>query len=477
MFPRPRFRNYEPLVTTQVRLRNLIKLSGINLICSEDEDDKTSKIYFTLHLSAFSKPIYTSEKIQLKKNVDWAEINCPQVFKSSQKFAVIRVWKHKEILNSNDSSKTDQLMFFWGVYFTGLIAISKHELSFKDNTLLFHIFDEVFSSPDQVIIPQSINCDQQLEIYSSSPANNSLTKSNSNGNSSNDTTETISVNNEIIKELKIKLNSSEFPKFEISSSYNVNKLMRLQELQRIIKQKSEASKLLADRICMKSAACLNIEMLMNKPVIYETRSQPGMGKQLSRLLMQQSAPPKPETILKIHELKKDIECAKFRIKLLTLERDRYRLHNKAQEIKREKLKDDNTETETLIWNSMRTLGRDNLKTHQEKLILQNDVLKNVKLALGETKKCLLRELNEIYRIEKNSDGKFCINNIHLPDAESYHETTSTATQISIALGYVAHAVLIIAKILNIPLRNTIIHEGSRSKIVDNIKILPPSDRV
>lgn len=475
MFPRPRFRNYEPLATTQIRLRNLIKLSGINLNCSENEDDKTSMIYFTLHLSAFSKPIYTSEKILLKKKVEWAEINCPQVYSNSQKCVVIRVWKHKE--SSNDSSKTDQLMFMWGVYFSGLIAISKQDIAFKDNTLLFHMFDEVFSSPDQVVIPdETLICDQQIGKLSSSPANSSMSKEPTTKSNSSDA-DTVSMS-ESVKELKIKLMCSEFPKFEIHRSYNVSKLMRLQELQRMIQQKSEASQILADRICMKSAACLNIEMLLNKPVIYETRTQPtGMGKQLSRLLMQQSAPPKPETILKIHELKKEIECAKFRIKLLTLERDRYRLHNKSQEVKREKLKDDNTESETMIWNSMRTLGRDNVKTHQEKLILQHDVLKNVKLALGETKRCLLRELNDIYRIEKNAAGKFCINNIHLPDAESYSESTSTATQISIALGYVAHAVLIIAKILNIPLRNAIIHEGSRSKIVDNIKILTPSDRV
>jgi hypothetical protein len=146
-------------------------------------------------------------------------------------------------------------------------------------------------------------------------------------------------------------------------------------------------------------------------------------------------------------------------------------------MKREKLKDENTETETMIWNSLRALSRESNKAGQEKVTMQREVLVNVRLALGETKQCLLRELNEIYAVRKNASGQFTINDIHLPDAEMYSESTATSTEISIALGYVAHAVLIVAKILNIPLRNPIKHEGSRSKILDNVKILPPSDRM
>lgn len=500
MFPRPRYRSFEPLQTQQIRLRNLIKLSAINLNC--DENDKTSMIYFTLHLSAFAKPIYTSEKVQLKNKIEWSEINCQQVFSSSQKFVVVRVWKHQLLqTKQNDdnvviSSRTDQLMFLWGVYFSSLIAISKHkELSFRENTLLFHIFDDVFSSPDQIVIPEIIICDQYLDTLSTSPlsidssiliknqkSNGTTTISSSSPKSiSTITTETsnITIGSNIgsIKDLKVKFRCQEFPRHDIQSSYSVSRLMMLQELQRKIKQKREESKILADRICMKSAACLNIDLIKRKPVIYETKTQSGMGKQLSRLLSQQRAPPKPETLLKIHELRKDIECKKFRINFLTLERDRLRLQNKMLEAKRERLKDENTENEAMIWNCMRTLSRDSLKTHQEKLFQQRELLTNNKLGLGETKRCLLKELNEIYRIQKNDKGLLCINNTHLPDAESYSSSSATASEISIALGYVSHTIIILARILDIPLKNQIIYEGSRSKIIDNIKILPPSDRM
>lgn len=503
MLTRPRYRNFEPLVTQQIRLRNLIKLSAINLNC--DESDKTSMIYFTLHLSAFAKPIYTSEKVLLKNKIEWSEINCQQVIESSQKFVVVRVWKHQLLqVKQNDGdnevvvspSRTDQLMFLWGVYFSSLIAISKHKmLSFRGNTILFHFFDDVFSSPDQIFIPEVIICDQHLDEFSSSPRSNdsilikanklngitpiSSSSPNSTSTVTNESSNTSNPDSNIvgtIQDLKVKFRCQQFPRNEIQSSYKVNSLMKLQELQRKIKLKREESNILAERICMKSAACLSIDLIRSKPVIYETKTQPGMGKQLSRLLSLQRAPPKPETLLKVHELRKDIECKKFRINFLTLERDRLRLQNKMLEMKRERLKDENTENEAMIWNCMRTLSRDSLKTHQEKLFQQRETLSNYKLGLGETKRCLLKELNEIYRIQKNEKGLFCINNIHLPDAESYSSSSATAAEISIALGYVSHTIIILARILNIPLRNQITHDGSRSKIIDNIKILPPSDR-
>lgn len=445
-------------------------------------------IYFTLHLSAFAKPIYTSEKLLLKSKVEWSEINCQQLFCSSQRFIVVRVWKHQ--LTSNDN---DQLMFLWGVYFSSLIAVSRHkDLAYRENTLLFHIFDDVFSSPDQIVIPSILICDQHVDKFSSSPVsiNHRDTHKSSNGtavvatsspvnstSSHNETNESDTINSASIAELKVKYRYQEFPRNEIQSSYRVNRLMALQELQRKIKQKREESQLIAERICMKSAACLNVDLIKKKPVIYETKVQPGMGRQLSRLLSPHATPPNPETILKAHELNKEVELVRFRIHFLTIERDRLRAKNKVLEAKREKLKDENTEDEAMIWNCMRTLSRDNLKTHQEKLFLQRETLANIRLGLGETRRCLLRELNEIYRIQKNSKGLLCINNIHLPDAESYTNTKSSFTEISTALGFVAHAVIILARILNMPLRNQIIHDGSRSRIIDNIKVLSPSDKM
>lgn len=498
MFTRPRYRNFEPLVTTQLRLRNLIKITGINFHC--DDDDKNSSVYFTLHLSAFSKPFYTSEKVDYRSKVEWPEINCHQIQISAHKFVCVRVWKRdrRKIQSDlcNNSAVTDKMLFLWGVYFSGLVSISnRDQFSFKENTLLFHLYGGCFTSPDQIILQPShntipenqSNCDHNSDKYSSS-SNFSLTNGSSNKLSPDLITGSISSSSnsnengsntvmEVSHPIKVRYVQLEFPKNEIYQSYTVETLLQIQELQRLIKHKQESSRMLADRIRTKSAACFDLEFISSKPVFYEPQKQPGMGRTLSRLLDQQPAQPKPETILKVHDLKLKIECARFRIKLLTQARDRSRHFNRSLEMKREKLKDENTEKETMIWNSLRTLSRDSLKPYLEKIALQREVLANIRMALGETKRWLLRELNEIYNVKKNERGQFIINDIHLPDAESYNDTTSTPTEISIALGYVAHAVLIVARILNIPLRNAIKHEGSRSKIIDNIKILPPTDRM
>lgn len=498
MYTRPRFRKFQSLVSTQIRLRNLIKISGLNFHC---DDDKKFSLYYTLHLSAYSKPFYTSEKVQCQKSVDWSEINSTQIQSSSQKFICVRVWRqiNKSYANSTDESSPDKMMFLWGVYFSGLVHVSdRDDIRFKENTLLFHLFGATFTSPDQIVFhpPNSIpesqpNCDQNSDKYSRS--NFSVTNGSSNKicpdrhastpprsldsiASSNGCANVMDLMSEL-KYLKVRYIQLEFAKSEVDPSYTIEKLLQLQDKQRRIKLKEENSRLLADRICMKSAACLNLELILSKPVFYEPQKQPGMGRTLSKYLSQQQAPPKPEVILRVHDLRLKIECARFRIKLLAQERDRSRQYNKSLELKREKLKDENTEKETMIWNSLRTLSRESLKSQQDKLVQQREVIATVKLALGETRRCLLREINEVYSIKRNAKGQYSINEIHLPDAESYSDTTSTPTDISIALGYVAHAVLIVSRILNIPLRNQVQLDGSRTRIVDNIKVLPAADRV
>lgn len=489
MFTRARCRTFEPLVTTQLRLRNLIKVTLINFHC----DDKNFVLYYTLHLSAFSKPFYTSEKVNCRRTLEWPEINCPLVEDSSHKFVCVRVWIRD---NRNSESSDDKMLLLWGVYFSGLVSVTNREdIKYKDNTLLFHLYGGTFTSPDQILLIRTIpdtNCDHNSDKFSSSSnfsqtngSNHKLSpdllaasppRSLESCPNSYENGSVMDIVNES-KYLKVRYVCLDFPKSEVQASYDVERLLKIQEIQRWIKLKEENSKMLADRICMKSAACLNLELIMSKPVFYETQKQPGMGRTLSLLLSQQKAQPKPEMILKVHELRVKVECARFRIKLLTKERDRSRQYNRKLETKREKLKDENTEKETLTWNSLRTLSRESLKGHQDKLQLQREVIANVALALGETKRGLLKELNEIYQIKRNAKGRYLINDIHLPDAESYADTTSTPTEISIALGYVAHAVLIIARILNIPLRNPVKHEGSRSRIVDSIKVLPATDRM
>lgn len=504
-----RSREFKPLIScsSHMRLRNLIKITAVNLQC---DNNYNNLVYFTLHLSAFSKPFYTSKSIEMRNNkADWPEINCEQYRKSSQKFICIRVWQtmNKRLKLKTINDDADKMLFLWGVYFSGLVSTMSESIKFKENTLLFHLdgSSSVFTSNDQIIyqphtannniIPTSVSseeaeqqqkdCDKDRDKYSNTNSNQI------NGNGMNNKAKisplpsssppksiesyehplnVMDILNDYHKVRYVQLN---FPKNEIQKSYTLEKLLQIQEIQREIRDRKELSKILGQRICVRDPACLDLNLIMSKPVFYEPQKQK-MGKALSRLLTQ--SPPKPEILIKGHELRIKIESARFRIKLLSQERDRIRLNNNQLIAKREKLKDDNTDTETRIWNSLRTLNRENLRTYEEKLALQREVFMNIKLALLETKRSLLKELNEIYTVKK-CDRIYTINGIHLPDAESYGDTQSTPVQFSIALGYVAHAVLIISRILNVPLRNPIRHEGSHSKILDNIKVLEPVDRM
>ncbi|CAO1400156.1 unnamed protein product [Diamesa tonsa] len=534
MYSRPRCREWEPLLTQQLRLRDLIKISGVNIKIQSDNNTK-SKIYYTLHFKPFSKPFYTSEKLEEYIAIDWSEINCQDIHKSARRNVCIRVWENQNNNIQERNNKTsstfnvnetvlssDKLLFLWGVHFSGLVLISnRKDIKLKENSLIFHLNGGTFASADTIqddneetisLINDAIpndsqtNCDYNSDRYSKSnfsqinsnkPNPDYLTQFNNFQYSSpksfdgflssslaheNNYPNSLSTVAKIIHEsryLKVRYVKLEFAKSEIRPSYTLQKLLLLQDFQRRIKNRNDSAKTLADRICMKSAHCLNLELIRNKPLYYETQKQPGMGKALSKLLSQQQAPPKPEILLKAQELRRNIECVKFRCRMLAKEREKNRQTNKSLQFKLGKIIDENIEMESFVLNSYHTLCREKEKINEEKQNLdrEQEVFHNVRLALLETRQELLRELNDIYSVKKNTHGLYAINEIHLPDAESYMDTTSTPTELSIALGYVAHTVFICSRIINIPLRNPIKLDGSRSKILDNIKLLPPTDRI
>lgn len=491
-------RDWLPLVTSHIRLRNLIRISAHNLTLHCDNNLALLEAYFTLHLSAFSKPFYTSSCVEVRNGkISWPEIYCELCRESSQEYICIRVWQK----SGSSITTADKMLFLWGVYFSGLVLVPKasrnnceDSAKFKENTLLFQLDGGVFTSSDQIIYHVKSECDtDSIPITtttktiekSESNCDKTTTHNLSNGNNENISASphTTLVQEEdekasnamdiLINYPKVRYVQLKFPRNEMQQSYTLERLIQIQEIQREINELRKQTKVIAERICMKSPACLKLDLITTaKPIFYEQK-QSGMGRALREILT--PIPPKPEVLLKSQELRIKIECTRFRIKLLSQERDRCRRNNKQLEAMREKLKDDNTDSETFIWNNRRTLNRENLRAYDEKLALQRETFTNVKLALLETRRNLLKDLNEIYYVKK-CDRSYTINGIHLPDAESYSDTQVTAVEISVALGYVAHCVLIISRILNVPLRNQIKHEGSRSRILDTVKILPPTDR-
>lgn len=525
MFNRPRCRDWTALISQQLRLRNLIQISGHNIIC-----DTKSSIYYTLHLTSMSAPFFTSEKIETPKNAIWPEINCQNILKSTEKCICIRVWQRSTTtttasplqqsdkqINETDKIETiDKVLFLWGVYFSGLVPISKRtDVKLKDNSLVFHMHGGFFTSTECLLpeyVPQQLksiglipdqnqltilfknnqlqNCDH-LELSNNNSYNNTGSNSDSISSSSSNSSNNYNCNNNngsaydnnnyqelsqnqnslinnIVSDvkqtkiqfeewdrnfLKIRYIEKKFYKSEIRPSYNVEKLLLLQEKQRKIKYKSESAKNVMDKICMKSAFCLNLELFSNNTMLYRPRGNPSMGRTLNRLLFQQQEQPKPEILMKAQELRRKIETAKFRCRLLLQERNRVKHTVRRLEIKLGILDDANIEHESWLMANYRGLSREKDLDQQniEKNLGQKGLLHNIIEMIRERQRQLLRELNEIYCIEKNNTNILTIHGIPLPDAESYSDVQSPTT-LSIALGYVAHTILMCSVILNVPLR-------------------------
>uniref|UniRef100_A0A6B2EAN3 UV radiation resistance-associated gene protein n=1 Tax=Phlebotomus kandelakii TaxID=1109342 RepID=A0A6B2EAN3_9DIPT len=436
---------WSPLATQQLRLRNLVQVTSGRIRCSQE-----SRIYFTLHLSAMSAPFYTSEKVESGEDATWQEIHSPTILKSSARCVCIRIWQHDL---SGDKSDNDKQVIFWGVYFSGLIQIDD-TARLRENCLVFHMHGGCFTAAESV---------------TENPQGDSKFLTIENGGSPM---------KRAVEMLKRRFLFQKVPPSDVSESYNIFKLLSLQQKQRQLKNKRESSKEIVDRISVKSPACLNLSLIANSAVFQPQRRSVGMGRQLTRLLNQQPERPDPEVILQAQKLRQKIEVAKFRVRLLAAERDRARTHVRQLEGGLGRLCDTNIETESWLMTMYRKLSRERDDFLQRKVACaaNHDAYDSVRTQLTKRRQHLLRELSDIYNVRQHEGGFYTINGISLPDSESFTGTIP-AMSVSVALGYAAHAVQMCSVILNIPLRNPIILDGSRTKIVDNIKVLADADRV
>lgn len=588
MINRPRCRDWSPLATQQLRLRNLIQITGHNI----DAEPNTS-IYFTLHLTLMSAPFFTSEPLESYRNAIWAEINCQSIHKSTSQFVVVRVWQtnrtHRNTehgdakhlrrrlsssgsstviprdshfgcfepfdeQNSNDiSNGKDKVLFVWGVYFSGLVPITKRsEVKLMDNALIFYIHGGFFTSVDYLLaesVPKQYN-----HFYETTSRNQQqpqqqqfihkglLTKNSTNNVIATKGTSIHTINtakncdslsssrnhlhefdvggggdrkpislanspkrhevdfpsgrlspscdaianlphhktdhlnhdkqDENADEeytfsdpniLKVRFLDKEFFKWEIRHSYNVQKLLLLQEKQRIYRKKTQSANEVMEKICMKSASCLNLQLIANKGMLYRPRGNPSIGRTLNRLLTAQKEQPKPEDLLKAQELRRKIETAKFRCRFLNMERDRYKVILRKLHDKCTKLNDENIEKESWLMDDYRELSRGRDLTFEQKSLYlsRQKTFEKVKESLTQRQHQLLGQLRDIYVIkERDRSGIYEINGICLPNTDTlrmYYSsnppgTNNAALSLSVAMCYVAHVALLCSSVLNVPLR-------------------------
>ncbi|XP_049538046.1 UV radiation resistance-associated gene protein isoform X1 [Anopheles darlingi] len=615
MFERPRCRDWSPLSTQQLRLRSLIQVSGHNITTTFSSLAGPERgtpllgergkcfVYFTLHQTLDSAPFYTSEKLDLHRNVLWADIECPATMKSSLRAVCVRVWEHiapsgamvsplpvptsspsdirrrssvtmgtgivthrvgePEQENTTEpppAPSPDRVLFVWGVHFSGLVPlVRRSEKRLRPNTLVFQMHGGYFTSADCILEPEErrvalgglelpsgqasrpktpiklssspasgarpitasipiegagsrgsggrgSHCDTSgnsplflppPNLHHASPASNHhwyfansvqqpLQSSGSPVSETRGGTVTASVSPTPSEppetNLRIRYLHMEFGASEIRTSYDLVRLLAVQERQRRLRYEADSAKELTERICMKSAYCLNLELFNSKhPSVYRgppaTNRSGGMGKQLSRLLYQEREPIDPAMLLRGQELRRQIERARFRCRLLAQERERALMVIQSLRYKLHALSDANIERESTLMERYRTYGREKEQLSYRHTTLANyqERVREARAEMWQAKQKQLRMLNDIFYIKKTAVGMYTINDVPLPNAESYPDSTP-ALALSVALGFVAQAVRMCSKVLDIPLRNPVKLDGSRSKIVDTIKVLPTTDR-
>lgn len=101
MHLRPRCREWLPLATQQLRLRNLARIQGFNIECTSvegcrsDEQEQELLLYYTLHSDKASEAFYTSEALpQRHQQQKWAEICAGDAVwrKSNAQCVCVKVW-------------------------------------------------------------------------------------------------------------------------------------------------------------------------------------------------------------------------------------------------------------------------------------------------------------------------------------------------------------------------------------------------
>lgn len=298
---------------------------------------------------------------------------------------------------------------------------------------------------------------------------------------------------------------------EIRRSYNLDKVLLLQHLQRLHQQRQKQMAVVTREIARLSVQCVTKNELRLKP---RTTSMSGdhaanhhsMGRTLSVLLAEQQLIA-PLTLYNAQHLTRRIETLRSQQRLLQAERETFRQRNERA---RQRLDDLREQRETL----QKQLHGRRYRLEQERLelrtvapqhIAQRDqrrqiirqvritetieelIIRNHTLQVERRMSTLVLELQEIYNVQSEGGQQFSICGIAFPHMEQYTSESRQAANaqllenvsplaVSAALGYVAHLVQMLAIIMDRPLRNRILYEPSRARIVDDIKELTYTTR-
>ncbi|KAL6422229.1 hypothetical protein ACFW04_010911 [Cataglyphis niger] len=410
----PRCKSWLPLATQQLRLRSLIQIIGHNL--KANVNGEVCWFYYTLHKSSMSSPLYTSEAID-NVNPRWLSLEVPTLHATGYSTAseiILRIWRR----SMQGDNKTDVTLFTWAISFTGLMYIGPKlptnlESILKENSLIFHFQGGYFTPPYCFVTNPNLKRYLYMNISTS----------------------------------------------EVKSSYTVNKLSSLRSKMQALKQQTESVQALRVRIASGDD--------------FDTPKYPQTT--LNRLLQPRRV--NREKKMEIMKIRKELEMAKFRAKLLEQERARKMAEVRVLNQLHTNIVEENQDHGSDLMERYRELNKDmeRLNEWRQNHMDTRELYLQMSSQLAQRRRQLISELSLIYSIRQDSIGKFRINDVYLPDSEELE--LSNDTQVAVALGFVAHTTQMIANFLNVPTRYPIIHYGSRSKVIDHItESLPDNDR-
>ncbi|XP_017075281.2 UV radiation resistance-associated gene protein isoform X2 [Drosophila eugracilis] len=517
---RPRCRKWLPLATQQLRLRNLARIQGFNIVSGVQkkslgqEEPEDVLLYYTLHTDKASKAFYTSEKLpQRHQQQKWAEIcTDDEVWrKTNAQCVCVKVWKyfpterkdgqpietdHRTTemcgaqLRPNRLPRPPELLFSWGVYFSGLIPLSPLTLSqCGTNCLVFQLNGEQFASPS-MISEQGLQSQLHLhyQIYA---AADELEEPQDAGINSPVVSRSSSpvLRMSTMRHAQIKCQQQ-----EIRHSNNLDKLLMLQRLQRLHQQKMRQISDVCREIARLSVHCVTKNELRLKPRTtslsgdYSAHHHHSMGRALSVLLAEQQQIA-PLTLYNAQQLTRRIEALSAKQRLLKDERETFRQRNERARKRLEEMREQREALQQQLHNQRLRLEQERLelRTLAPQHLEHRDQKRHIVRQVERRMSTLVLELQEIYNIQNVSGQQLSICGIAFPHMEQYTSDSRQAANaqlmenvsplaVSAALGYVAHLVQMLAIIMDRPLRNRILYEPSRARIVDDIKELTYTTR-
>ncbi|KAH8308403.1 hypothetical protein KR059_012137 [Drosophila kikkawai] len=521
---RPRCRKWLPLATQQLRLRNLARIQGFNIVSGSLESGEQEQVesdvllYYTLHTDRASEAFYTSEKLpQRHQQQKWAEICTDDEAwrKSNAQCVCIRVWKHRpaegrdgqptetdnrtgelsgrsaQQQTPNKLPRPPELLFTWGVYFSGLIPLSPLTLAqCGSNCLVFQLNGEQFASPS-MITEQGLQAQLHLH-YQKYAAEEEREEPRDQGINSPAASRSSSP---VLRMSTMRYAQLKCQQHEIRRSCNLDKLLLLQRLQRLQQQKQKQMTEIRKEICRLSVQCVTKNELRLKP---RTTSLSGdhaahhhhhsMGRALSVLLAEQQQI-SPLTLYNAQQLTKQIERLSSQQRLLQTERETFRQRNERLRQRLAALREQREELQQQLHSRRVRLEQEclELRTMAPQHLAQRDQRRQIVRQVERRMSTLVLELQEIYNIQNVGGQQLSICGIAFPHMEQYTSESRQAANaqlmenvsplaVSAALGYIAHMVQMLAIIMDRPLRNRIVYEPSRARIVDDIKELTYTTR-